>query len=169
MLLKDIKNRKSVRSYLDKEVTHEQIDLLLESASCAPSAHNRQPWEFIVVTERSLLDHITTFHKYGQMLKTAPVAIIVLGNKEVTNKVEFIYTDTSAAIQNMLIQATSMDLGTCWCALAPDEVRANGVKEMFNLPDHILPVAVIAVGYEDGNKAIVEKSLENKVKYNKYK
>ncbi len=169
MLLKEIVERKSVRKFTNQEVSQEQIDALLQAGCAAPSAHNRQPWEFIVVTDRELLLKITEYHKYAQMLKEAPLAIIVLGNKEVCNINEYIYYDTSAVTQNILLQATHMNLGSCWCALAPDELRANGTIELFNLPKNIIPIAAIAIGYEDGNKSVVEKSLENKVFYNKYK
>ncbi len=168
-MLKEIKDRKSVRKYLEKELTNEQISLLVEAGSKAPSAHNRQPWEFIIVTDRELLLKITTFHKYAQMLKEAPLAIIVLGNKEVCNVDEFIYYDCSAVTQNILLQATHMNLGSCWCALAPSELIVNSMKELFNLPDTVIPVSLIALGYEDGNKGNVDKPLENKVFYNKYK
>ncbi len=168
-MLKAIEQRKSVRKYLTKELTKEQLDLLVLAGSKAPSAHNRQPWEFIVVTERELLLKFTEFHKYAQMLKEAPAAIVVLGNKEICNKEEFIYCDCSAVTQNILLQAEHMGLGSCWCALAPDEQRSQGTSKLFNLPEHILPVALIAVGYEDGEKSVVPKPLDNKVFYNKYK
>ncbi len=169
MLLKEIENRRSVRKFLNKDLSQEQIDLLLLAGSKAPSAFNKQPWEFIVVTNKELLNKITEFHKYTQMLKQAPVAIIVLGNKEVTTVDEFIFADCSAVSQNILIQATHMDLGSCWCAVGPNEERINGVKQLFNIPDNLVPVSIIALGYEDGSRPSVEKSLENKVHYNKYK
>lgn len=168
-MLKEINDRKSVRKYLDKEVTKEQIKLLIEAGSKAPSAHNRQPWEFIVVTDKELLLKVTEFHKYTQMLKQASLAILVLGNKDICNVDEFIYYDCSAVTQNILLQATHMNLGSCWCALAPSEVIVEGTKKLFNLPDNIIPVSLIAIGYEDGNKPNVDKHLEGKVFYNKYK
>lgn len=169
MLLKEIEQRRSVRKYLSKELSKEQLDLLVLSGSKAPSAHNRQPWEFIVVTDKDLLLKITEFHKYAQMLKDAPAAIIVLGNKEVCNNNDYIYCDCSAVTQNILLQAEHMQLGAVWCALAPDETRSNGVTNLFDLPSHIMPVSLIALGYEDGEKGIVPKPLDNKVFYNKYK
>lgn len=169
MLLKEIEQRRSVRKFIDKELTIEQLDLLVKAGSKAPSAHNRQPWEFIVVTDKELLLKFTEFHKYAQMLKEAPAAIVVLGNKEVCNKEEYIYCDCSAVTQNILLQAVHMNLGAVWCALEPDEIRSEGTSKLFNLPNHIMPVSLIAVGYEDGSKSIVPKPLENKVFYNKYK
>lgn len=169
MILKSIEERKSVRRYKDTPLTQEQIDTLILAGSKAPSAHNRQPWEFIIVNERDTLNKITEYHEYTQMLKEAPLAIVVLGNKDICRVDEFIYCDCSAVTQNILIQATSMNIGSCWCAVAPNEEKVLKTKQLFNLPDNIIPVAIIALGYEDGNKPIVKKPLDNKVFYNKYK
>lgn len=168
MLVEAIKNRKSIRKYTDQVVTDEQINTLLEAAMCAPSAHNKQPWEFCVISDRGLLDEIAEKHKYGKMMSMVNKAIVVLGNTDVSNKTEFIYCDCSAATQNMLIQATAMNLGTVWCAIAPSEELKELFSNLLELPSNILPVAIVAVGYHEDTKGPMDKFKQEKIHYNKY-
>ncbi len=169
MVLDCIKNRKSVRRYIDKEVSNEDVLTLIKAGMCAPSAHNRQPWEFIVVNDRLVLDEIASRHKHGKMLTEVNKAIVVLGNREVTNVDEFIYCDCSAVVENMLIQATSMGLGTCWCAIAPNAERVEAIGGYLELPSNIIPVAIVAVGYHEDTRDALEKFDESKIYFNQYK
>ena len=150
-----IKKRKSIRKYDQSGVvTDEQIKTLLEAAMLAPSAVNSRPWEFIVVRNHEKLDAITKFHPYTQMLKTAPVAIIMTANpnaltgSKVTN-MEFWQQDCGAATQNILLQAADMGFGTCWCGLYPNKPVADSVAKLFDIPVDQIPFCVIAIGVPD--------------------
>jgi len=147
-----IKKRKSIRKYDPSGiVSDEQIKTMLEAAMLAPSAVNSRPWEFIVVRDRAKLDAITEYHTYTQMLKTAPIAIVVVANPKALhgNKVadmEFWQQDCGAAVQNILLQATDMNLGTCWCGLYPSQTIVDATSKLFDIPANRVPFAVIAVG-----------------------
>jgi len=147
-----IKKRKSIRRYdPNGVVTDEQIKAMLEAAMLAPSAVNSRPWEFVVTRNREKLDAITKFHPYTQMLLAAPVAIVVCANPDALKgskiaDVEFWQHDCGAATQNILLQAASMDLGTCWCGLHPVEGLMDKTRELFDIPKNMIPFCVIAVG-----------------------
>lgn len=147
-----IKKRRSIRKYDPTGiVSDEQVKLLLEAAMLAPSAVNSRPWSFVVTRDRGKLDAITQFHPYTQMLKTAPVAIVVCANPDALrgSKVadfEMWQHDCGAATQNILLQAACMDLGTCWCGVHPDEAKMAKTRELFDIPANLVPFCVIAVG-----------------------
>ena len=145
-----IKKRRSIRSYNPNgTVTDEQIKTVLEAAMLAPSACNMRAWEFIVVRKRELLDKIVDFHNYAKMLKTAQAAIIVtaLPDVQIGRSGEGMWQhDCGAATQNILLQATELGLGTCWCGLHPVEKYMTETRKLFDLPNNVVPFCVIAVG-----------------------
>jgi len=152
MLNEIIKKRRSIRKYDPSGVvTDEQIKAMLETAMLAPSAVNSRPWEFIVIKNRKKMEAIVEFHPYSQMLKTASVAIVVLANPNALDGTkiegaEMWQHDCGAAVQNILLQATHMNLGTCWCGLYPFDKNMDGARKLFNIPQNRIPFAVIAVG-----------------------
>jgi nitroreductase len=145
--MQEIVNRRSIRSYRADAVTEEQIERILRAAMAAPSAGNQQPWEFIVVTDRNLLDKITKVHPYSKMLLEAPAAIIVCGNTSREKHAGFWVQDCSAAVENMLLEATHWGLGSVWLGVHPRQDRVDGLKKLFNLPESVIPLAVVALGY----------------------
>ena len=106
MPIQEIITRRSVRSYRSDAVSEEQIEQVLRAAMAAPSAGNQQPWEFIVVTDRTLLTKINEVHPHSKMLLEAPAAIVVCGNLTREKHVDYWIQDCSAAVQNMLLEAT---------------------------------------------------------------
>ena len=147
-----IKKRKSIRKYkADAEVSKEDIKVLLEAAMLAPSACNMRPWEFIVVQDRATLSEITKKHPYTGMLNTASAAIIVVANMNIRDEVSdgFFPQDCGAATENILLQAVEMGLGTCWCGVYPKEKNLAALIEILELPEHLVPFNVIAVGVPD--------------------
>ena len=145
-----IKVRRSIRKYVPgAEVTQEQIDSLLEAAMMAPSAINLRPWEFIVVRDRDKLQGMMEAHEYAKMLGTASLAIVVVGlPRNAPDGFEFFPQDCGAATQNILLQAVAMGLGTCWCAVYPNEKRVSQFKELLGIENGI-PYCVIAIGVPD--------------------
>ncbi len=164
-MLKEIETRQSIRKFKDIPVTDEQIEILLQAAMNAPTARNKQTWRFIVVTDRKTLDHFPELSPFMKMMETAPCAIIVLGDKSLVNETEYLYYDGSAAIENILIEAVHLGLGTCWCAIAPSEERINSFTEYFKLDDSLIPLSAIAVGVSDEEKPLVDRYDPNKVTY----
>ena len=147
MPMQEIINRRSIRSYRADAVTEEQLEQILRAAMAAPSAGNQQPWEFIVVTDRDLLIKITEVHPYAKMLLEAPAAIVVCGNRRREKHVDYWIQDCSAAVQNMLLEATHQGLGSVWLGVYPRQDRVDGVKKLFSLPESIIPFAVVALGH----------------------
>jgi nitroreductase len=145
-----IENRRSIRKFrADKPVTKEQLNKLLEAAMLAPSACNTRPWEFIAVTKRETLDKIAEIHPYAQMCLTAPAAIIVIAIPQVEMPEGYFPQDCGAATQNILLEAASMGLGTCWCGVYPKEERIISFRELFNIQEPKIPFNVIAIGTPD--------------------
>ena len=142
--------RRSIRKYrTDKPVTEEQAKQLLTAAMLAPSAKNSRPWEFIVLTNREILNEIAHFHPYGKMLLQAPMAIIVVAAPGPKVPEDYLPQDCGAATQNILLEAVDMGLGTCWCGIFPREDRVTRMAELLDIPAPKFPFCVIAVGVPD--------------------
>ena len=150
-VLDTIANRCSIRKYQDREVDEATITLLLKAGTAAPSAHNLQPWEFIVITDRKTLNLIADAHSGGKMLYHAPLCICVCGNLERAHKdfTDYWIQDCSAATENILMAVEALGLGAVWCGVHPRPDRVKPVREILGLPSHIIPLNVIAVGYPD--------------------
>ncbi len=138
-----------MRKYQDKPVPEEMITDLLEAGMAAPSAVAKDPWHFIVVQSRETLNKIAGVLPSAQMLLQASAAFIVCGdiNKANLQKESYLLQDLSAAIENILIAANTLGLGTCWLGVHPREDRLAGVRQLFALPDHIIPMSGIALGW----------------------
>lgn len=149
-VMDNILTRTSVRDYEDKPVDDDKVEQLLRAAMAAPTAGNKQPWRFIVIKDRATLDAIAdTFHTM-KMAAKAPLAIVVCGELEATfpgEGVGYWVQDASAATENLLLAAHSMGLGAVWCGIYPITERVNALKEMLNIPEGIMPLNVIPIGY----------------------
>lgn len=145
-MLREIQARRSIRKYINEPISSEKIESLLRAAMQAPSARNSQPWEFIVTTSTKILEKIPKFHPYASMVPGAGAAVLVCGNTKLQKETAYILQDCSAAIQNLLLEAVHQELGAVWLGVYPREERMKGMIELFNLPDHIIPVALISIG-----------------------
>lgn len=142
-----VHTRRSIRSYLDKPVPREMIDILLKAGMAAPSAGNQQPWHFIVLTDRSRLDAVPEFHPYSAMVRQAPVAILVCGDPQGKKWPDFWPQDVSAATQNILLAARDLGLGSVWVGVYPDRDRMAGFTKLLNIPLSLLPFSFIPLGW----------------------
>ena len=146
----NINKRKSIRKYkMGETITKEQIDGLLEAAMLAPSACNSRPWEFIAVTKRDVLDEIANIHPHAKMCGTAAAAIVVIAIPQSGMPEGYFPQDCGAATQNILLEAASMGLGTCWCGVYPKEERMSSIAKLFNIAEPKLPFNIIAIGVPD--------------------
>ena len=146
-----ILTRRSIREYSDEIVTPEQERQLLEAAMAAPSAHNKQPWHFIVIRDKTILDKIPEFHQYSKMLRKASLAIVVCGDQNIQDT-EFWIHDCSAATENILIAANAMGLGAVWLGVHPSEDLINNTKELLGIPEHVTPLGIVSIGYPSVEK-----------------
>jgi len=149
-LIQTIFSRRSIRKYTAEPVVEEDIETLLEAAMAAPSASNRKPWHFIVVTERQALDNLAEEHPYGKMLFQAPLCIAVCGDPPISER--FWVQDCSAATENLLLAAAALGLGAVWLGVHPSEERVAAVREALSIPETIVPLNLISIGHPAENK-----------------
>ncbi len=144
-ILDIIKNRRSVREFLDKEVDDFLIEKILDAGRWAPSGLNNQPWRFAVVRDSELKDGLAKQTKYGHIIQGAPISIAVfLDNSAGYDRTKDVQA-MGACIQNMLLAAHSLGLGTCWLGEILNKKEA--VREILNVPGEFELMAVIAVGH----------------------
>jgi len=142
-----ILSRRSIRKYEDKPVEREKIDRILECACAAPSANNLRPWHFVEVTERKTLDALADAHPYGKMLAQAPLAIVVCCAHEKESASNLWWEqDCAAAMQNILIAATALGLGSVWLGVRRDPLPEK-VREILGIPEHVKVMGISAIGY----------------------
>ena len=164
-VLENIAERKSVRKYLNKSVEEDKIDAIVKAGMAAPSGMDRRPGEFVVVTDREALDSMAAKLPYAKMLTNAPLAIVVCGD---TTRSSYWYLDCSAATQNVLLAAEALGLGAVWTAAYPYEDRIDVVRQNTGLPENIVPLCVIPIGYPDGPQKAKDKFDPQRVHRNKY-
>ena len=158
--LENIFSRTSIRNYTDKKVEQGKIDLMLQAAMAAPSAMNRQPWEFIVVTDKKTLKKLAKIAPNASYAQDSRLAFVICG--DTTTSEIFWVQDCSAATENLLLAANSLGLGAVWCAVYPSEEKVKDIKKLLKLPENIIPLNIVPVGYFKGE-------VTPKDKYNKFK
>ncbi len=144
-----ILGRRSIRRYTPKPVPDSLVTEVLQAAMAAPSAGNERPWHFIVIRDRATLDAIPKFHPYSAMLKYASVAIVVCGDLLQEKYKGFWVQDCSAATENLLLAATAKGLGSVWTALHPMEDRVAGMRSLLGLPESIIPLSLVPLGFPE--------------------
>lgn len=163
-----ILSRRSIRKYTAQPVSDEVIQELLEAAMSAPSAGNEQPWHFIVITERQILNEIPKFHPYSQMLRDAPVAILVCGDERLQKYEGYWVQDCSAATENILIAAQAKGLGAVWLGVYPVKGRVIGLRNLLDIPEHVTPFALISIGYPAEQKPRSNRYDASRVRHNRW-
>lgn len=142
--------RRSCRKYLNKKVEEHLINELMVAAMSGPSACNKKPWKFYIVTDENKLEQLRFAGRAFNY--PSPLNIIVCGDrtKKLLDKVEdYWIQDCSASVENILLMATSLGLGTCWCGVFPIEERVESVRNILSLEEHLIPLGLIHVGYPD--------------------
>lgn len=167
--MKQIFDRRSVREYTSQPVEKEKIEKLLRAAMQAPSGGNQQPWEFVVVTDKELLQRLSTVSGPAAPVGRAPLAIVTLGNVQYMKYPELWTHDLGAVCQNILLEAEYLDLGAVWMSIEPTESRIENVKNIFpSMPDNIKPYSIIAVGYPADKLQPTDRFKPERVHYNVY-
>lgn len=167
----NIMTRSSVRSYTDQEVADSVVEKLLRAGMAAPTAVNKQPWEFIVVNDTVTKNKILESSPNIRPLADAPLAIVVCGNLDLAVEGEgqsYWIQDCSAATENILLAANALGLGAVWCGIYPIEDRVKSLKETLQIPENIIPLNVICIGYPEGKPNIKDKWKPERIHYGKY-
>lgn len=141
--------RRSIRSFKPGEISPETETLLLKAAMAAPSAVAKDPWRFVVLRDRQQMLEVTKALPNGQMLKDASLGLVICGDLSAAHdkQLSYLLQDCSAAIENILLAAHALGLGTCWLGIHPREDRIHKITTILNLPPNVLPISGIAVGY----------------------
>ena len=163
-----ITTRRSIRKYTAEAVPADLVKELLVAAMSAPSASNLQPWYFVVVNERPQLDALTTVLPYGQMLKEATLAIVVCGDCQRQGLEGFWVQDCSAATQNILLTAHARGLGAVWLGVYPRAERVQDIRRLLGLPEHVIPLCVVSIGYPAEHKDPANRYDEARVHYHRW-
>lgn len=164
-----LKTRRSIRKYKPDAVEKHKLDMVLESARLAPSAANRQPWHFIVITDKTIKVNLKSAYS-AERIQQAPVVIVCCADSSVSWKrhdgKDYSEVDAAIAMQNLILTASELGLGTCWIANFNEKI----MKEILEIPDHISVVAMTPLGYSDEKKGAVEdrKPIEEMLHQNKW-
>jgi len=150
-----LKERRSIRIYLDKLISNDEVEMILEAGRWSPSASNKQPWEFLVIKNKEVLKEISKKAFYGKHIKEAPLAIAIVG--KIKENPNYYIQDTSLVSMNMMLMAWSLGIGTCWTGALKRDV----VKEMLGLEENDYLLTILPMGYIKGNipKPSLRKSL----------
>ena len=174
-LYEGLLSRRSVRKYdPNKRLTKEQILELIRAASYAPSAHNKQPWHFLVIEDKEVLAGFRSFQPWTTFAKDASCAIIICADMEESFHREkedwnFAQIDGSLAAQNLLLACHAKGLGACFCGAAPMPSVINTLREKFNMPETMLPISIVTVGYPDEEPRVPHDRLRlEKIHWEKF-
>lgn len=158
-----ILQRRSIRRYLDRPIEEDKVELLLRAAMAAPSAGNRQPWHFVVITKRETMERMVDVHPYARMLREAPLCIAVCGEPDASAGGSYWVQDCSAAMENLLLAAVGLDLGAVWLGVHTSSEREQRISELLGLPGEIRPLGLAAVGYPAEEKPAHDRYSAEKV------
>lgn len=158
-LFDGILTRRSIRSFKKKSIDDAIISDLLKAAVSAPSAGNQQPWHFIVLSDKKVLEQVSCFLPNGKMLADADKGICVCGDLSAEKYKGYWMVDCSAATQNILLAAHHFGIGSCWLGVYPRENRVKNLSQFFKTPKYIVPFSVVALGYSDELGGCVDDRL----------
>lgn len=162
-VLEAIFTRRSVRKFTGQPISEEDLKTVVKAGFCAPSAHNKQPWHFIIVRDKDALENISKVHPYAKMLPQAGCGIIVCGDETKEGMTGFLIEDCSAAIQNMLLAAHGLGLGAVWCGLYPVSQLTKPIGKFVNLPSEIVPVGMVVIGHKAEEKESIDRYDDSKI------
>ena len=166
--IKALNTRRSIRKYNEGKISEETISKILEAGMEAPSAINEQPWHFIVITDKEILNKIPEIHPHALMARQATIGIIVCCDLSLEKAKDMWVQECSAATQNILLAVHALGLGAVWTGVYPRKERVDGFKEMFNLPKDIIPFLFIPIGYPAEKPFKADRFKKSRIHYNKW-
>ena len=169
--IENIMTRTSIRKFKQQAVEAEKVETMLRAAMAAPTAVNKQPWHFVVVTDKQVLSELAGQGGRGNMLRNAPLAIVVCGDmsKAMQGKgQEYWIQDTSAATENLLLAAHALGLGAVWTGAYPMDDRYTHIQKVLGMPETVVPLNICIIGYPDEQPTPKDKWKPENVSYNKF-
>ncbi len=170
-IIENILSRCSVRDFEATAIPRETVELIMRATMAAPSAMNKQPWCILAIDEREQLDALSDALPYASMARKAPLGFVLCG--DMTRcfpgiEQEYWLHDLGAATQNLLLAAHGLGLGAVWTAVHPVAERINAVKDLLQLPEHLVPFCFIPVGVPKGSPKAKDKWAEERVRWNRW-
>ena len=164
-----IMTRTSIRQYQDRPVEQEKVEQLLRAAMAAPTAVNKQPWHFYVLNTKEAINRLADASQRGSdMVRSAALVVVVCGDmdKALEGKArEYWIQDTSAATENLLLAAHALGLGAVWTGVYPMKERVEMTTKVLNLPENLVPLCTILIGYPAENPTPKDKWKPENVTY----
>jgi nitroreductase len=157
--LETILTRRSIRRYTHRLVNDDLLHKLIQAAVSAPSAGNQQPWQFIIIRNKTTFEKILQFHSHAQMLLEAQAAILICGDLTQEKHKGFWMIDCAAATQNLLLSSHAYGLGCCWIGIFPRENRVKGMSDLMGL---------LSIGYPAEKKEASDRYDPDLVHYEKW-
>ncbi len=163
-----ITTRRSIRAYKPDPLDEALVKQLVAAGMAAPSAHNRRPYHFVTITEPATRQSLKDKSMFGKMLDQAPLAIAVCGDKIAQPVHDFLLEDCSAATENILLAAHALGLGAVWIGIFALTGWAKFISKTLALPSHIVPIALIAIGYPEETKKVRDRYEDGKWHHEKW-
>ncbi len=161
-VFKAITNRRSIRKYKDTEIEEEKIKKIMESARLSPSAANRQQWKFIIIKDKVTRENLVDAANGQKFVGEAPVLIVACSteSESIMPCGQYAYTvDLSIALSFIILEATELELGTCWLGAFNETM----VKNILNIPDEIRIVGIVTLGYANENPEPRPRKIEEEI------
>lgn len=168
--LRTIHERKSVRNYTGEQISRDDINTLLRAAMAAPAAMHLAAWKFIIITDQNRLRSLENGLPFAKMLTKAGTGIVVCavpGEAALGSK-EFAILDCACASENILLAAEALGLGAVWTAVYPNHELMNFVRKELKIPEHVIPLNIIPLGYPTSEEKPVNKFNEKNIHWNKW-
>jgi nitroreductase len=150
----DLFARRSIRAFTPEPVDPAQVETILKAAMAAPSAANRKPWHFVVVTDARVRRALAQAHPHAAAVVESPLAVVPCGDPSlsIADRQDYWIQDLAAATENILLAATGLGLGSVWCGVYPVPERVEAVRRVLGIPERVTPFALIAIGHPAEHK-----------------
>ena len=167
-MMKAILERRSIRKYKKETVAKEKIQEVLMAGMSAPNAFATNEWEFILIRSDEGHAKLEKSQKWAKSARNADTVIIVCGDNKKEANEKLLALNGAAAIENMLIEATNQGLGSLWLEAYGDDQFVLDLQREFNIPSHLIPIGIVAVGVADQIRAPHDKFYKDKIHYESF-
>ncbi len=167
--MNSIFERRSIRRFIKKQIPEDILRSVLEAGMYAPSAGNEQPWEFMVIRSRKLLEQLCSAHPHAKALLSCDTAVVVCGDlSQQKYSVQYWVLDCALAGQNIMLQAQEFGVGSVWLGVYPCEYRTENIAHILGLPQGIIPLCIIALGYPAETAEKPDRYQKEKIHWDKW-
>ena len=163
-----IKTRRSVGAFKPDPVDDAAVETILRCGMQAPSACNEQPWQFVVIRDKAVLEKIGGINPYAAYAKNAPVAVLVAGDTALDKCGGYWVQDCSACAENMLLAAHALGLGAVWTGIYPLSERITAFQALFALPETVTPLALLVLGHPASTPAPQDRLRRERIHHDRW-